>query len=102
LLNARLPKNFVLSFFKLFAPLMQSLGFRLFLFFFLADVALFTMLAMPEDGYTPTPAIIASEAPPRAADKGFISAAPSPGARRATTFADTTQPVIRYHQPAKK
>lgn len=80
---------------------MQSLGFRLFLFFFLADVALFAMLVMPEDHYTPTPAIIASEAPPRATDKGFISAAPSPNAHRATTSADTTRPAVRYRKPAK-
>lgn len=80
---------------------MQSLGFRLFLFFFLADVALFAMLVMPEDDYTPTPAVIVSEAPTKAIERGFISAAPSPNARRTVISADTTRPAIRYREPAK-
>ncbi|WP_250630046.1 hypothetical protein [Rhodoflexus caldus] len=80
---------------------MQSLGFRLFLFFLLADVALFAMLVMPEDYYTPTPAVIVSEAPPKATERGFISAAPSPNARQTAISADTTRPAIRYREPAK-
>jgi len=82
--------------------LMQSLGFRLFLFFLFADVALFAILVMPEDGYTSTPAVIASEAPARTENRGFISAKSSPHVHRATTPADTISPTIRYLQKQKK
>ncbi|WP_448520234.1 hypothetical protein [Rhodoflexus sp.] len=69
--------------------MIQSLGFRLFLFFFLADIALLGMLLWEDDRYDMPPlAVIASELPPRtAASTEIISAVASPTARSAA--ADT-------------
>lgn len=81
---------------------MQSLGFRLFLFFFFADIALFTLLMMPEDGYyTPTPAVIAAEPPRSAAITDIVPTAPSPASRRLPA-ADTLRKDSRKQQATEE
>ncbi|MCS7017673.1 MAG: hypothetical protein RMJ87_07245 [Cytophagales bacterium] len=74
---------------------MQSIAFRLCLFFFFADMALFTMLIMPEKGYyQPVPAITISETPYPAAVE-VMPTAPSPTFRYRKN--DTTHRVAPYH-----
>lgn len=63
---------------------MESLGFRLFLFFFLADAALFAFIVTPEEGYQ-APAVVSIAEQPSA---DILPTAPSPTARR-KRFTDT-------------